>query len=299
MTHRAARALGLACTLLLSFVVAASGARGEQPPQPEASRAARSRVVNEHRFIPFQVVTWPLVTTRFAAITSLGALWAELHGDRKTTLVTLQESFQIEWAILEWLGIEGHLLGSTASATDVSSIIRTGLSYAYGGQLALVGRLFARGPFYLSARIDGEELKFQSFVPARLAGGVSIGRDGPGVDGSRIAERGRLYRLRPSLNLAVGIRRWLGVQASAAVDIDFQSRERGDDGVYTTLDLGLGASFDLNQVHVPISLLLGGRMLHDFGATPPFVAALQPSGQNRGQVEVAITTPGVLASISG
>lgn len=299
MTHRTARALGLACTLF-SSAIATAGARAEEPPPPEASRAAPSRVVHDHRFIPFQVVTWPLVTTRFAAITSAGALWAELHGDNTTTLVTLQENFQFEWAILEWLGVEGHLLGSTASATDASSLIRTGLSYAYGGKLGLVGRFLSRGRFYFSGRIDGEELKFQSFVPARLVGGVSIGRDGvsvggvsigrdgPRVDGSRIVERGRLYRVRPSLNLAVGIKRWFGVQASAAVDIDFQSMEHSDDGVYTTLDLGLGGSFDLNQVHVPISILVGGRILHDFGASPPFVAALQPSGQNRGQVELAI-----------
>ena len=288
MTHRAARALGLACTLFLVLTVTRDTRADDSTPTPEAGRAAPARVVNAHRFIPFQIVTWPLVATRFAAVTTTGALRLERNGNT-TTQVTLQENFQFEWAMLEWLGLEGQLLGSTASATGIVSIIRTGVSYAYGGKLALVGRFLQRNATYFSGRIDGEELRFQSFVPRRLLDGatVTVGGSGVQVDGSRAAEPGRLFRVRPSLNLAAGLTRWFGLQASAAVDIDVQTFEHSRNGTYSTLDLALGGSFDLNQLRIPVSILVGGRVLHDFGASPPFVAALQPSGQNRGQVELA------------
>jgi hypothetical protein len=296
MTHQA-QALGLACCILfLSSLTATRPARAEEPAppptepalEPECTRDAHLRVVNGHRFIPFQIVTWPLVTTRFTAITSAGALWAELRSDQTTTLVTLQENFQLQWAIARWIGVEGHLLGSTAAATGVRDILRTGLSYAYGGRAALVARFLERGPWYFSGRFDGQQLRFQSFVPERILEGVDVSSSGVDISGARITQTGRAYRIRPSLNLAVGIARWFGVQVSAAVDIDHQSLERANDQTYTSLDIGLGTSFDLGQIHLPLSILLGGRIVHDFGGNPVFVAALQPSGRNRGQTELAL-----------
>jgi hypothetical protein len=313
MTHQA-RALGLATSvLLLSFVgtvkaqspspsaVERQGANEEHGAtgEPDAAehekreicedaRGAPARVVNGHRFIPFQVVTWPLVTTRFAAITSAGALWAQLRSNRTTTLVTLQENFQLGWAIARWMAIEGALLGSMAAATDVRDIISTGLSYAYGGRLAVVARLLERGPWYFSGRIDGQEQRYQSFVPERLIDGIRVSTGGVSINGSRIAETGRTWRIRPSLNLAVGVNRWFGLQVSGAVDIDLQNPERGSQQTYTTLDMALGTSFDFNQVRLPLSVMVGGRILHDFGGTPAFVGALQPGGRNRGQAELAL-----------
>ncbi|MFT3922923.1 MAG: hypothetical protein QM778_10345 [Myxococcales bacterium] len=260
----------------------------ECPEVCEAARVAPARMLNGHRFIPFQVVTWPLVTTRFAAVTSAGALWVQRDAGNSETLVTLQENFLFEWALLRWLGIEGNLLGSTASATDLDGILGTGASYAYGGRIGLVTRLLERGAFYFSARVDGEEQRFQTIVPRRALQDVRISLTRLPFHTSRIVDSGRLYRVRPSLNLAVGVARWFGLQTSLALSVDTQTRERTGAQTYTTLDVALGGSFDLNQVRVPVSILVGGRLMHDLSQTPPFVAALQPSGTSRGQLELAL-----------
>lgn len=249
--------------------------------------AQQARIVNGHRMIPFQVVDWPIVTTRFSSVTALGPFHVQVTGQRGRTanLLALRESFTFAWALTRWLAVEGQVSGGMASGTDFKSIIRVGLSYAYGGRLSLLGRLFARGPVYLSLRVDGSVLSVEDAVPQRLLDTVEVDDGEVRFQRPRIVRNGKDYIATPSLALAVGATRWLGFQASGGMRLDWLDLGANAD-FKSTIALGAGVSLDLDVIGLNLTILAGGRFLYDIEERQAYITAFGVRNRTRGEAEL-------------
>lgn len=248
--------------------------------------ARQARVVNEHRMIPFQIVDWPIVTTRFSTVTALGPFHTQVTGQRGKTanLLALRESFTLAWALTHWLAVEGQVSGGMAAGTDFRSIIRVGLSYAYGGRVSLLGRLLSRGPVYLSLRVDGSVLSVEDAVPQRLLDTVTVDDGTVSFQRPRIVRNGRDYIATPTLALAVGATRWLGFQASGGVRLDWLDLDTTQ--FKSTLALGAGVSLDLDSVGLNLTILAGGRFLYDMQERSTYITAFGVRNRTRGEAEL-------------
>lgn len=293
-------------TATASTVVAQEPQDLTRPTEPSARESSPTRErerdpreLGEHRFIPLQVVSWPLVTTRVTSVTGLGSFYASISNDDRR-LIKLLEGFVFDWAVLRWLSISGQVIGAAAQGVELEGVYRAGQSYAYGSSFGAIARIVQSRRVYLSARLLGGAFRFQSVVPQRLLDNidesvdvdVDVGLDGVDVDVDLnppdIDEGGKLYRVKPVLATAISVRHWLGLQASGGVDVDTINLDDAGTDVNTTLDLGGGASFALNRTGVPLTILLGARLLHDFQEEEPFNPAIQTRGTTRGEFELGL-----------
>jgi hypothetical protein len=257
----------------------------EVPPHDDRTH---ERIVGNHRFVPFRVVPWAIVTTRFSMVTSFGSFSQDV-ANRTLSQLAFRESFTVQGAVSRWLGIEAELLGAVASGNNARSVFDTGVNYAWGGRLGGVVRLLEGDRFQFSARMDVDLLRLGTTVPRRLLETVQVEDGQLQVQLPELFVPADLIRLRPSLALALAASRVFGIQAG----LGFRYLSVWSDGDHIDapiLDLALGASLDFSSLGAPFVVLVGGRLLQDLSAPEerPLISALGARSRTRSELELAM-----------
>lgn len=267
------------------------------PSAGEAFAAANaSRTLNGHMFLPSIGVPWAFASTWLGSRTGVGlyqvpvqivpVLGFAVIGDAK--LASFSQAFDVNVAVAPWLSLGVSLAAAHAIGVNASGAYNVGVHYLYGAEAALMFRLLERQHWHLGLRLDASPQRIAGVMPVQLTESVRFEKGIPAVDVSAITVIGALVRGRAALVLAESHTRYLGLRASAGLELIRLELERTRErNAY--FNAGLGASLRFDALGAPLAVLLGGcaRVRLDASDEDLFLS-VSPSGQVTGQLETGL-----------
>ncbi len=222
------------------------------------------RTLAGHGFTPLRTVDYPFVVTSVGGDTTGGYLRIPVGAPEGPTakLSSLQLDFEGRFAVVDWLDLEVGGLATLVSGRNPAGVFTVGGDVGYGGRAGVTARILRAKRFYLSASVEGEAWRLESVVPLRAVADR----------GSQLKVTGALYQGAIALSAAVALDELIGVEASGRGEVR-QVRLDGHD-VEGTASGGLGFSFDLLHMGVPLSVVLGGRVSYQIDQVAPEMAAI-------------------------
>ncbi len=237
--------------------VAADPAAPAPIPPPEESR----RELAGHIFLPSQVVFDPFVTTHIGESTGFGYAAFRLgttDNGQKTNhdlqFAFLQQTFDFQVAPMKWWAVHVQLGGTVQSGIDADSALIRGAEVGY---VVGAGAIFSwkLGRVRLGAGFDFNYSPFYGLSPlTALQASAAAGK----VDTTTLFTSADNLNLRPSLLMAIGLHRALGLRLTIDYDHLFSGSALPD-----TDELNFGGlmDIDLHQVSkAPVGILLGYKI---------------------------------------
>ena len=270
---------GLALWLIAS---AARTRAQEQPPQPpqaadEYGELARTRRLKDHVFLfpilqPTAVVTTHVGIREGFAVREVPELPVGRLGTRDITLSGFQQSLDVGFRILPWIGVYGFARGVIITGTDADSLLVDGASFDFvmsgGGVLRLLREESTGTQLTLRFRVgysQGREIPIQPFVQALINTPAAMLIDVIGGQlGSLILVPTRETTFNGGLYLAQAIVPMLSLQAGASLEHADQTREPYDLMMRRRIEsqtsalrgeLAIAVELALLPLKVPVSLM--------------------------------------------
>ncbi len=267
--------------LALWLIASAARAQTEEQAQPEPENAndeaAQTRRVGGHAFLFPILQSNAFVTTHVGiregfAVREVPDLPVGRLGTRDITLSGFQQSLDLGFRILPWIGVYGFARGVIITGVDADSLLVDGASFDFvmsgGGVLRLLKEDETGTQLALRARVgnsQGREIPIQPFVQALLNTPAAQLIDILGGRlGSLIFVPTRETTFNGGLYLAQAIVPMLSLQAGAALEHADQTREPYDlvtarriEASTTALrgELAVAVELSFMPVKVPVSLM--------------------------------------------
>lgn len=291
---------GLGAALLAPSSVGAQADPGQAyrpPPAEVVPPQQEARTLAGHRFIPFHTVVYAPITTRVGTTTDATFTSIDIAVDNpfdpegppitrldgKIAVVT--ESFQFSIAVARWFGLRAKLIAGVASGIDRDGALEIGANGTYGGELGGALRLFRTKRAMLTFDFVESVVNLQGLQPRLLLDSLPSQGEPVSSTSLQLVYDGRAVSSVPSLALAVALGRVVGLQMSGSY-----SRTRYNTSVVNGHRDFVQGALGLSLAAGPISILAGGRVLHEFRdiADDSPLSSIEPRDDTRGEAEAAL-----------
>jgi hypothetical protein len=271
---------GLLAGACLALSIGTAAAAQEQRPGPEVTRPAPSatqrpaegREVNDHLFLPAELVVQPFIETDFRAVSTFGAVSSTAPGltatgeidstRRKYSQLGYQQTFELQVKLLRWLAVRANATALLYSGTNGPSVLNLGSTIQYGGGAGLtLGQRFGR-VVQLAVIADAS---FEPSYNVDISGAIAASLRAQQVSTDPLFTRRNGLPVRAGVSAAIAPLAALGFELMGRYEHAFRL---GSGLTPTDAFVGAGTvDFDLRALsRIPIGFLAGYQVAVPFGA---------------------------------
>lgn len=240
----------------VAIAIAILSARPARADEWQHDDADAPRTLDDHQFVPSSLVLWGFIDSTFAMTSSAGYVRDDIDPPavviggatlREVQLIAMAHTISGGAELTPWLAITARLTGSAELPRGLASAILVGAHENLGGEAGVAVRLLRTSILQVTARGDAG-LAYDKLIQ-------------PMLQPASLITTGDIVTLRPSVIGMLALSRMFGLQGS--VSYAWQWFDITTHDAVDTLAGALAGTMALGIV--PITLLGGGQINHEFG----------------------------------